>query len=492
MFAKAVTNQWTVTENGMKARVSSASACVDLFYRGGASRDSDIIPYFSAALATNKELAMRIALWIRDVRGGAGERETFRNILRYLDKTNVDLAIALINRVPELGRWDDMLVVESPRAWDHAVGMIQTALVMKPRTSYEASYHGLCGKWMPRKGPIAVKLTKSMGLTPKQYRQLIVSQTNVVENQMCKKEWNRINYGHVPSVASARYRAAFRRNDGERYAQYVKDLSEGTAKVNAGAIFPHDVIKNLIDRYADSIDEVERHFTIEQWNRLPNYIGDNSVLPMVDVSGSMSGVNVSPSTTALHVAVSLGLYASDKNKGEFKDLILTFSSNPSLMRLTGNIAQKVEQLKTAHWSMSTNLEAALKLVLQVAVDGSVPQEHMPKFLLILSDMQFNEAVSSSVRPGSPFFLEAGEPNLSAFELAKTLYAQAGYTMPKIVFWNLASRDANVPVSFRDQNVALVSGFSPAILKAVLSGNLEDFTPESVMMTTVMDERYRWR
>jgi hypothetical protein len=142
--------------------------------------------------------------------------------------------------------------------------------------------------------------------------------------------------------------------------------------------------------------------------------------------------------------------------------------------------------------MSTNLEAALKLVLQVAVDGSVPQEHMPKFLLILSDMQFNEAVSSSVRPGSPFFLEAGEPNLSAFELAKTLYAQAGYTMPKIVFWNLASRDANVPVSFRDQNVALVSGFSPAILKAVLSGNLEDFTPESVMMTTVMDERYRWR
>jgi hypothetical protein len=487
MFANAVKNQWTVTENGMKARVSSASACVDLFYKGGSSRGQDIVPAFAAALASNEDLAMRIALWIRDARGGAGERETFRNILRYLDKTNVDLAIALMDRVPELGRWDDILVVESPRAWDYAVSMIRTALF---RTSHTA----LCAKWMPRKGPIAVKLTKSLALSPKAYRKLIVEHTRVVETQMCNKQWSEINYEHVPSVAASRYRKAFHRNDGERYREYIGNLVSGSAKVNASVVFPHDVIKNLIDGMSWQLSEDERNFIVAQWDSLPNYISNNSVLPMVDVSGSMSSVAISPVLTALHVAVSLGLYASDKNKGVFKDLFLTFSNNPTLQKLEGNVARKIEQLTSADWEMNTNIEAAFKLILTTAVDGNVPQEHMPKYLLILSDMQFDEAIGYR---GQGYLTQARSCsvfNPSAMELIKQMYKTAGYAVPKIIFWNLDDRGAssNTPVSYNETGAALVSGYSPAILKSILSGKLEDFTPETVMLETVSSERYRWK
>jgi hypothetical protein len=271
-------------------------------------------------------------------------------------------------------------------------------------------------------------------------------------------------------------------------------LVSGSAKVNASVVFPHDVIKNLIGGMSWQLSEDERNFIVAQWDSLPNYIGNNSVLPMVDVSGSMVSVAISPVLTALHVAVSLGLYASDKNKGVFKDLFLTFSNNPTLQKLEGNVARKIEQLTSAHWEMNTNIEAAFKLILTTAIDGNVPQEHMPKYLLILSDMQFDEATGYR---GQGYLTQARSRsvfNPSAMELIKQMYKTAGYAVPKIIFWNLADRGAssNTPVSYNETGAALVSGYSPAILKSILSGKLEDFTPETVMLETVSSERYRWK
>src|SRR5690606_2940799 len=129
-------------------------------------------------------------------------------------------------------------------------------------------------------------------------------------------------------------------------------------------------------------------------NALPNYIGDANILPMVDVSQSMGVSLGSGSTLAMDVALSLGLYCADKNKGKFNGTSLTFSSNPQLINLQGNIAQKLTQMATSDWKMSTDLEAAFRKILSVAKDSKVPAEEMPELLLIFSDMQFNACVSN--------------------------------------------------------------------------------------------------
>jgi hypothetical protein len=203
------------------------------------------------------------------------------------------------------------------------------------------------------------------------------------------------------------------------------------------------------------------------------------ILPLVDVSGSMTclaGGSASKSkTTCLEVAVSLGLYLADKNLGKFKDTFLTFSTKPELMHLKGNINQKIDQMVKSNWDMSTDLDAALNKVLMTAIKGNVAASEMPAMLLILSDMQFNACVRYDD---------------SANDMIARKYQEAGYEMPKVVFWNLNASYGNTPVKFDKSGTALVSGFSPAIVKPLLSGDLDGFTPESVMMKTIMDDRYK--
>jgi hypothetical protein len=469
-FANAVVNQSTRTENGMKARASSSNACVDLFYNIGASRGKNIVPQFAAAYAENKVLAARIALWSRDVRGGAGERQIFRDLINYLERIDPKLAKALISKAPMLGRWDDVLCAKTDEVKQHAFAMVKVAL---------AKADGLCAKWMPRKGAMAVELRKYLGMSPKGYRKTLVSATNVVETQMCEKNWDGINFSHVPSMAAARYRAAFMRNT-PKYQEYVESLVRGDVgvKANAAAIYPHEVIKAVnFSTYGgvqNNLSVTERNFIVSQWNALPNYINDFNVLPMIDVSGSMCcPAGGSKSVTCMQVAIALGLYCADKNTGVFRDTFLTFSESPVLQHVYGDIVAKIDQTSNSHWGMSTNLHKAVDKILSVAIDGKVSNEDMPKMLLVLSDMQFDRCTSFDD---------------TAMQMFERKYLAAGYSMPKIVFWNLNAYN-NVPVKSTESGVALVSGFSPAIMTALLSGNLEEFSPESIMLKTVMSERY---
>jgi hypothetical protein len=472
-FVSAVKNQEARTTNGMVARKSTASACVDLFFKIGASRGKDITKDFVAAYVENKEVALRIAQWVRDARGGAGEREIFRQILTYLDKHDQDAAAKLLMKVPEIGRWDDIFVVKSDKLKYQAYSMLGDALRAK---------NGLAAKWTPRKGDTAVEIRNFFGMSPKFYRKSLVELTKVVESQMCSKEWNEINFSHVPSVAHARYKKAFFRNTPE-YAKYVAELTKDPkdrtvqVKINAGAVYPYDVLKGLIGSYNKNYNATELGALQAQWDAMENFIGDANVLPLVDVSGSMTckaGGHASQSaTTCLDVAVSLGLYCADKNKGKFKDTFLTFSSSPELLHLEGNIVQKVKQMATSNWGMSTDLVKAMNKILSVAVKGNVPQEEMPDVLMIMSDMQFNQCARFDD---------------SAMQMIKRKFEAAGYTVPQIVFWNLNAHD-NVPVKHDATGVALISGFSPQIMVSVLGGDADKFTPESIMLKAVMVPRY---
>lgn len=462
-FVNAVANQEARTANGMKARKSTSNSVVDLFFNIGASRGKDIVPAFTAAYVADKNLALRIALWARDVRGGAGERELFRSILKHLEKTDVDAAKAMLAKVPELGRWDDIFVFTTPEMKKAAYTMLGDALRVK---------NGLAAKWTPRKGTVAAEVRAFFGMSPKQYRKTLVAMTTVVETQMCAGDWDNINFNHVPSVASSRYKKAFGRHT-PKFAEYVTALVKGEAgvKVNASAVFPYDVLKG-VNGY--SFDKTTTDHVIAQWAALPNYVGDANILPLVDVSGSMScPAGKDTSVTCMDVAVSLGLYLADKNTGAFKDTFLTFSDKPELTTLKGNVVEKMAQMVKSKWGMSTNLHAAFTKILEVAVKGEVAQAEMPEMLLILSDMQFNQCVTHDD---------------SAMEMIERKYAAAGYSVPQVVFWNLNSSD-NVPVKADKTGAALVSGFSPAIMKALLAADMAEFTPEGIMLKTVMSDRY---
>ena len=473
-FVNAVVNQEARTANGMKARKSTANAVVDLFYNIGASRGKDVVPAFTAAFVQDPALALRVAAWSRDVRGGAGERKLFRDILKYLEKTDLEACKALLNKVPELGRWDDIFVFESKEMKWEAYNMLGNALREK---------NGLAAKWTPRKGPVALEIREFFGMSPKFYRKSLVEMTKVVETPMCAKEWDTINFSHVPSVAAARYKKAFNRNT-PAYAAYVAELQKPVAersadvKVNASAVYPYDVLKGRIGSYSSKFDKTELDLIEAQWAALPNFVGEANILPLVDVSGSMTcragGPTSNSGTTCLEVAVSLGLYLADKNVGKFKDTFLNFSSKPDLVHLKGNINEKINQMVQSHWEMGTNLNAAFDKILSVAKKGNVPAAEMPSMLLILSDMQFNQCVMHDD---------------SAIEMIERKYAEAGYEMPKVVFWNLNASYGNAPVKFDKSGTALVSGFSPAVVKPLLSGDLDGFTPETVMMKTIMDDRY---
>jgi len=453
----------TLTDNGMVTNPTSLNKCVDLFFSIGSMRGKSkdkVVNLFNEAYNENPLVASKILFWVRDVRGGAGERDVFRNVISFLTTNSPQTVRKNIGLIPEFGRWDDVLVLLGTELEDDMFSLIKTAL---------SNGDGLCAKWMPRKGVVANKLRKLFRTTPKQYRKMLVELTNVVESKMCAGDWESIEYSKLPSLASSRYQKSFNKNDNERYNEYKKSLQDGTAKVNAGAVYPYDIVKSM-NMGGDVI------VSEKQWESLPNWMEGSveRILPVVDVSGSM-GVEVggNPNLSCMDVAISLGMYISERNEGSFKDAFITFSNNPQLQYLTGSLLSRLTQLRRADWGMSTDLEAVFNLILNQAKMNNVPEGNMPTKILILSDMQFNQATRRD--------------SLGAQSMIEAMYEEAGYTKPDIIYWNLNAKGGNFPVEFDKNGTALVSGFSPSILKSLLGG--KNMTPESIMMDTVNDDRY---
>lgn len=449
-------NNVTETWNGDLAFKSTTNACLDFFYQAGASRGKDISKLFKAAVAENEEVAVRTLLWLRDAREGAGERQQFRDLVLSLPTEVVERVIPLI---PELGRWDDLLVFLNTPHERQAAGLIANGLL---------TGNALCAKWLPRNGKQANRLRYLLGVSPKAWRKCLVELTNVVETAMCAGNWNEIDFSKVPSVAAGRYIQAFTRHAPEAYAAYKAKLETGEAKVNAGAVYPYDVVKAL--RYGDST------VATAQWKALPDFMEgcEDRILPIVDVSGSMScpagGHSSGSVTTCMDVAVALGLYVAQRNVGVFQNVVMTFHESPSLVQVDSDFAKAVRQTYNLPWGGSTNLEKAFHAILERAKMHNVVPEQMPNKVLIVSDMQFNSACRG----------------YNTYDAVKQLYKQAGYELPQIVFWNVNASANTIPVAPGTEGVALVSGFSPSILKGVLKGSLN---PVQVMLETVMKDRY---
>lgn len=478
MFVNSINNTPTAlvarTTNGMRARTTTSSAAVDLFGSIGAMRGKDVIPSFKAAFEENRDLALRIAQWARDIRGGSGERQLYRDILVYLEQIEPQLLIEsrLLDNIPEIGRFDDLLIFSNPEVKNRALGVFIRAL---------HNGNALAAKWAPRKGVLAVELRKQMGLTPKQYRKLIVGMTKVVEQDMCARNWDSINFSHVPSLAMTKYMAAFQRNAPESFKAYKDALkrNDGSAKVNASAVYPYQVttmIGSAMDTsYCTSYTYKYNQIAESMWEALPNYMNGKNAIAVVDNSGSMTArITGTNNVTCLDVAVSLGIYIASKSTGAFRDLSISFSNNAKFIKHSGTLNERMAQVTSAKWG-STNLHSVFNLILYHAVANRVPQADMPEMIIIMSDMQFNRCVKHDD---------------SALQMIRRKYEDAGYEIPQVVFWNLNDY-GNKPAKFDDSGVALISGFSPALMESVLAVDTDKFTPESVMLRAIGKERYSW-
>ena len=452
------------TENGMFTNSTSGSNVLDLYFKMGAMRsqsESAIIELFENALQENPTLAIKAMFYNRDIRGGQGERRSFRVMFEYLCNKYPEIAVSIFQLVPEYGRWDDLLVATSSEINMKVVKFIYDALI---------SGNVLAKKWMPREGKknedMSFFLMDAMGLDAQQYRNLISLDGEVVENLMCSNKWTDINYSHVPSIASKNYRKAFGRHDAEGYGDYLSKLEKGdkSVKINAGAIFPNDIIKSYLnDRRSNQIDG-----TIEaQWKALPDFVPDDlNFIVVADTSGSMHG------DIAWEVAYSLAIYLGERNKSVFKDAFITFSRIERLVTLSGaTLREKVTSMLKNEIVENTNLDSVFNLILNKAKEYSVPEEDMPDVILIISDMQFDSS--------------GAQISDNALQMIRRKYESAGYKLPQVIFWNVRSSNG-IPVKFDEVGTAAVSGYSPSVMKNVLSGEV---TPLGMMMKTLNSERY---
>jgi len=458
-----------LTEKGMMTNSTSLDACVDMFFMAGATRHwpkEKRQKLFQKALVENPLIAIKLLFWSRDVRSGAGERDFFRDGLELLNGLYPDYLKKNAHLIPEFGRWDDLFQIDS----EISIPIVKRGL---------EDSNGLLAKWLPRKSQynnFAKKVRESLGLNPKQYRKLIVEMSDTIEQKMCDKKFGEIDYQGVPSVAMNKYRTSFYRNDEDRFKKYIDDVTSGEVKINAGAIYPHMLYRALVksgraDRQTFKITENK---AIEaQWKSLPNYMegSEHRIMPMVDVSPSMTWNQGLP----LEVAISLGIYISERNESIFKDAFMTFSDNPSIEYLKGSFSERAYQLRYAKWGGTTNIERSFELLLDKSVEYGIDDKYMPTILLVISDMQFDRCTRI---------------NDTAMEMIRRKYENAGYSLPQIIFWNVRAEIDNVPAEDNEKGVGLVSGFNTGILKDVLKADIKRKpTPMETMLSVVESGRY---
>jgi hypothetical protein len=445
------------TTNGENALDTTSDNSVDLFFAIGASRNNQeaIKGLFEKAMKKDPLVASAVVSWSRDARKGAGERKTFRTLLSELITIDEDLAKKVIDMIPEIGRYDDLRVANGTALEDHAINVWKKGLDENNELAY---------KWVNIKKDN--NLRKSLGLTPRLFRKKIVAgRPNIVEKKMCGNKWDEINYPQVPSVCMKKNSKAFRKHDGKRFEEWVDDTNQ---KVNASVLFPHQVYQTYTSG--------DHKLANKMWDNMKLDVSGN-MLPIIDVSGSMS-CPASQGVTCLDVSISLGTYIAQKNNGAFKNKAITFSETPKLINIPSTSASDAFSfVRRLEWGYTTNLESAYSLLLREAKKFNVTQKDLPEYLLILSDMQFNEAT------GNGYSYQAQKTDTS-FEKMKKAFNSCGYELPTIIYWNLNANYNNFPTSETQENVCLVSGFSPFVLEAITKANLNSITPKNIMLNVI--------
>lgn len=496
---KDISNK-TETANGMAAHKSTNSALFDLFYEAPSHRNltgphnfvrlKDLV---LSAFVENPEQAMKLLFYIRDIRGGAGERNVFHKALNILITNNFAKEVCkVLKHIPEYGRWDDLINLYGIKSEvDEKIAEIILGQFARDMSAYcQKKYTdiSLLAKWLPSCNAsskatcaLASKIRKNIfKISEKEYRQMLVTFRkiiSIVEHNLMNKDYKTIEYPKLPGKALMKYRKAFIRNDIDNFSNYLNQVDKKKVKMNTKTLYPYDIVSKFIDP-----DRAKLHSELElkqfdlAWQNLPNYFGEDAKhhnwLAVVDTSGSMfGGQNPQP----IEIAISIGLYTAEHNEGLFKNKFITFSYVPELVELKEHwsLRERVANMKTANWAMNTDLIAVFELILSAATKHNIPETEMPETIIIVSDMQFDQCVNHY--------------SDNAFEIIRKKYENHGYTLPKIVFWNAAvTATKNVPVTFDESGVVLVSGKQANLYDLIMNG----CTPGNFLFNLINSDRYK--
>jgi hypothetical protein len=489
---KQATN-WALTENGGITHKTTNSDLLDMFAMGAAMRnrsDADVILMFQKAFDENAELAMKMLFYIRDVRGGQGERRFFRTVVRWAatNKNTRESIRKNIEFFPEFGRWDDLYALcDTPLEQDMFTFMKkQLALDVECKTP------SLLAKWMksenassPETKRLADKTRRYLGMSHKEYRKVLSimrARINVLEVLMSANRWDEIEFDKIPSKAGLIYKNAFARRDIIK-AKYEKFAKDENTKVNAATLYPYEVVEKAIDLMGGyygygrgiALDNTDRLMINKYWDNLTDYFKGAKLdaLCMIDTSGSMSG-------TPINVATALGMYCAERNQGPWHNHYISFSHHPQLIEVEGvDFCDKVQRIVATNLCQNTNIEAAFDMVLNTAIRTHA---ELPEYMIVISDMEFDSATGNGWRYSGSGMTTANAE--STMETIERKFNAAGYRMPKLIYWNVDARQANIPM-IGNHYVSYVSGFSPSIFKSILTGK----TGWDLMMEAIDCERY---
>lgn len=473
---KNLTNQ-TRTENGAATLRSSGSECLDLFATIGALRsanEQEIENRFLRAYAENPDLAMKILFYSRDIRGGLGERRIFRVLMRYLAQNQLPSALRNLRWIAEFGRWDDVLALLDTPAHAAAVALLRNRLDQDMAALEKGEPVSLLGKWLPsvnasnaQSVAAAKRLARAFGMSDAQYRRTLSAlrrAIRILENSLRERDYT-FDYAQQPSKAMFKYRRAFLRNDAARYRGFMEQVKRGEARLHAGTLMPYEIVEA-----AYSAGESDRAALDMSWKALEDFTDGENALVVADGSGSMYWGS---KPTPAFVAQSLAIYFAQRNHGAFRNHFITFSTNPRLVEIKGaDIVEQARYCRSFSECANTNLQKVFELILQAAVENRLPQSELPSTLYIVSDMEFDACAEGA--------------SVSNFQRARALYSGYGYQLPRVVFWNVESRNQQQPVRSNAQGVALVSGCTARIFSQVMRGDMD---PYRNMMAVLDSDRY---
>ena len=486
---KNATN-YTYTENGALTHKSTMSGLLDLFAMGAAYRtrsDEDCIFLFKKAFEEDEVHALKCLFYLRDVRGGQGERRFFRVVTRWLADHQTEAMRRNLEFVPEFGRWDDLYEFIGTKLEENAFELMRKQLML----DVQCKTPSLLAKWLKSENTsssksreLANKTRQAFHMNHKEYRKtlsVLRERIKVLERLMSENRWDEIEFDKIPSKAGLVYRNAFARRDmiKAKYEHFVKD--EKTT-VNAGTLYPYEVVAkayNLTNagyyywnRKTD-IDPVERAAINKYWANLKDYFNGCTLdaLCMIDTSGSMWG---SEASAPINVAISIGLYAAERARGPFTGHYISFSSRPQLIETAGiDFVDKVQRIYSTNLCENTNIEAAFDMVLRTAINNNCTQDDLPKSIIVVSDMEFDAQRGYY-----------GSRNGTLMENIERKWNQAGYKMPNLVYWCVQARQNNIPMTVKD-GISYVSGFSPVIFEQIMKGK----TAFDLMLDKLDSERY---
>ena len=469
------------TENGAITHKTTKSDLLDMFAMGAAMRnrsDSDVILMFRKAYAENPVYALKCLFYIRDVRGGQGERRFFRVVMKDLASWDTAAARRNLRYVPEFGRWDDLYVFVGTPLENDAFNFMKEQLAL----DVECKTPSLLAKWLKSENTSSAESRKlanitrqHFGMNHKQYRKtlsVLRNRINIVERLMSENRWDEIEFDKIPSKASMIYKNAFARHDLEREKSakevqtYVEFARDTTKKVNAKTLYPYECVEEAAKLMGStrwgschiSMDDTDRLMVNKFWDNLTDYFNGASLnaLAVVDTSSSMWG-------TPVYVATSLGMYCAEKANGPFAGHYVSFSRNPRLVKVEGvDFCDKVDRIIRTDLCENTDIEKTFDMLLNTAIRNRCSQEDLPQNIIIISDMEFDRA------RGYSYYTNNKQDAETLMESIAHKWTDAGYKMPHLIFWNVDARQNNIPM-LGNGPISYVSGFSPSIFQTIMTG-----------------------